>query len=361
MSTWWGTIDRLPKPQQDTVLRTIAALYDDTIDTEHTLNDLRKSDVAPEQISVILREHVLEGDHIVSSETQLSRVVAATAIDSVSTWLRGLATLVMSDRAAYLVAGPIGYILATVSSARTTRDRVGSETAAETDLVNQQLLRAVRRFGFSADESGYIEARIAAGSPFIAITAADVESLRTAHRIFSKRAAVYLGLARTDPQIESIAQHLAEMGPLPRSESVFVADTASNLVRADDLPTVPDELRDLRNRPVLTMDEAILGTVRDALYRRPRNGDAPQLRYLIVQRRRFRGLRAWLVAIPISAVEVGEQDIRLALSTDRLRHVPHYVMSRPMSRQEERELDIAFDLPPRPHRQHSGHDDGSDD
>ena len=348
MSTWWGTIDRLPKPQQDTVLRTIAALYDDTIDTEHTLNDLRKSDLAPEQISVILREHVLEGDRIVSSETQLSRVVAATAIASVSTWLRGLATLVLSDRAAYVVAGPIGYVLATVRSTRTAPDRVGSETAAETDLVNQQLLRALRRFGFSEDEAGYIEARIAAGSPFIAITAANVEPLRTAHRIFSKRAAVYLGLARTDPQIETIVQHLAEMGPLPRSGSALVADTASNLVRASDLPEPPADHDRLLGRPVVTHDGAAIGIVRDALYRRPRNGDAPELRYLIVLRRQFRGLRSWLVAIPVAAVTIGDDAIAIALDADRLRHIPHYIMSRPMSRQEEHELDVAFAVSHRP-------------
>lgn len=362
MSTWWGTIDRLPKSQQETVLRTITALYDDTIDTEHTLNDLRKSDLAPEQISVILREHVLEGNRIVSSETQLSRVVAATAIDSVSTWLRGLATLVMSDRAAYVVAGPIGFVLASQSTPRTTRDRVGSETAAETDLVNEQLVRALRRIGFGAEESGYIEARIGAGSPFIAITAADVDSLRTAHSIFSKRAAVYLGLARTDPQIEGIIQHLAEMGPLPRSASVLVADTASNLVRAADLAEMPPDLANLRLRPVLTKDGVVFGTIRDALYRRPRNGESPELRYVLVQCRRFRGLRRWTVAIPISAITQSDSEARLDIDAKHLRQVPHYVVSRPMSRQEEHELDVAFGLPqrlsrtPRLEVEHSAHE-----
>lgn len=347
MSSWWGTIDRLPKSQRATVFRTIAALYDDTIDTELTLNDLRKSDLAPEQISVILREHVLEGDRIVSTETQLSRVIAATAIESVSTWLRGLSTLVMSDRAAYLVAGPVGYILASIGASRTTRDRVGSETAAETDLVNQQLLRAMRRFGFSADESGYIEARIGAGSPFIAITAADVEPLRIAHSIFSKRAAVYLGLARTDPQIGTIITHLGEMGPLPRSASVLVADTALNLVRSGDLGDLPPELASLTNRRVVTNDGLAFGTVRDALYHRPRNGDAPELRYIIVRCRRFRGLRTWNVAIPASAVTITEGDIRLGLDAGKLRKVPHYVASRPMSRVEEHELDVVFGVPSR--------------
>lgn len=342
MSTWWGTIDRLPTSRQDAVLRTIAALYDDTIDTEHTLNDLRKSDLAPEQFSVILREHVLEGNRVVSSETQLSRVVAATALDSVSTWLRGLATLIMSDRATYLVAGPVGYVLATEGSSRATRDRIESESAVEAGLVNQQLLRALRRFGFGADESGYMEARIAAGSPFIAITSADVDALRTAHGIFSKRAAVYLGLARTDPHVEPIIQHLAEMGPLPRTGSVLVADATSNLVRSSDLAAVPAELEILRTLPVLTLDGIPYGTVRDGLYRGPRNGDPAHLRYLVVARRRFHGLRTWLEAIPVAAVTIGESDIRLALDAERLRHIPHFSPLRPMSRLEERELDAAF-------------------
>ncbi|MGN6483975.1 MAG: hypothetical protein ACTHMX_06180, partial [Thermomicrobiales bacterium] len=238
-----------------------------------------------------------------------------------------------------------------VRSTRTAPDRVGSETAAETDLVNQQLLRALRRFGFSEDEAGYIEARIAAGSPFIAVTAATVDPLRTAHSIFSKRAAVYLGLARTDPQIETIVQHLAEMGPLPRTGSVLVADAASNLAHARDLSEPPPDLERLLGSPVLTQDGIAFGIVRDALYRRSRNGDEPELRYLIVLRRQFRGLRTWLVAIPVAAVTMGDDAITIALDGDRLRHIPHYIMSRPMSRQEEHELDIAFALS----RTESGH------
>lgn len=346
-STWWGGIERLPKPRNGdaAVFRTIAALYDDTIDTELTLTDIRKSSLAPEQISVILREHVLQDDRIVSSDTELSRVVAATAIASVSTWLRGLATLVMSDRAAWLVAGPIGYLLATVSTSRpNTTTRTGSETAAEIDLANQHLLRALRHLGFGEDEAGYIESRIAAGSPFIAVSAAEAEPLRTAHRIFGKRAAVYLGLARTDPEIGTIIQHLGEMGPIPRSESVLVADTASNLVRSGDLKAVPASFRDMRGAMILTQDERPFGVVRDALFSRPRNdsNDDVSSRYLIVQRTRFRGLQRWLVAIPTSAAKDRDGALHLDLPYEELRHLPPFVMSRPMSRREEQELHAFF-------------------
>ena len=276
-------------------------------------------------------------------------MVAATAIESVSTWLRGLATLILSDRATYLVAGPIGYVLATEGA---VRNRAGNETTANADLVNRQLVRALRRFGFGADESGYIEARIAAGSPFIAVTSSEVDALRTAHGIFSKRAAVYLGLARTDPHIQPIIEHLAEMGPLPRTGSVLVADTALNLVRSSELPAPPPDIDTLRSLPVLTNDGILYGAIREGLYRRPRNGEAPQLRYLIVARRQFRGLRTWLEAIPVEATDIHSGEVRLLLDASRLRHIPRYSPSRPMSRQEERELGIAFGVPTRPEHPH---------
>ena len=55
-----------PKPsdtaETESVLRTIIALFDDTIDAEHALTALRKSDHPSEGISVILRERVLDPD-----------------------------------------------------------------------------------------------------------------------------------------------------------------------------------------------------------------------------------------------------------------------------------------------------------
>ena len=59
-------------------VRTIIALFDDTIDAEHALTDLRRSDQPSAQISVILRERVTAPRPRSSRETLLSRVVAAS-------------------------------------------------------------------------------------------------------------------------------------------------------------------------------------------------------------------------------------------------------------------------------------------
>src|SRR6188472_1134915 len=104
-----GENAQLPTPH--VVLRTIIALFDDTIDAEHALTTLRKSEQPPAGISVILRERVLDPDPSEQYQTVLSRVIASSALDAVGSWLEGLASLILPDRASYLVAGPIGAVL----------------------------------------------------------------------------------------------------------------------------------------------------------------------------------------------------------------------------------------------------------
>src|SRR5690606_20879731 len=104
-----STTTRAPEaPNSDTTgpVRTIIALFDDTIDAEHALSALRRSDQPSDQISVVLRERVTAPRSRSSRETLLSRVVAASALEAVGGWLQGLASLILpEDRASYLVAG----------------------------------------------------------------------------------------------------------------------------------------------------------------------------------------------------------------------------------------------------------------
>src|ERR671910_3232998 len=102
------TTNPFEKPRETTpavMLRTLVAIFDDTIDAEHVLTALRRSEHPADQISVVLRE---EGSGDSASRPILARAIASSALETVSGWLQGLASLILPDGASYLVAGPIG-------------------------------------------------------------------------------------------------------------------------------------------------------------------------------------------------------------------------------------------------------------
>ncbi|HEV2128535.1 MAG TPA: hypothetical protein VGR22_07955, partial [Thermomicrobiales bacterium] len=189
-------------------IRTIIALFDDTIDAEHALTDLRRTNQPSAAISVILRERVSHRDSNITRETLLSRVVAASALEAVGGWLQGLASLILpEDRASYLVAGPIGVMLASIHE---THDMDENDETEDTTyrVTSRQLTRALTLFGFEVDEATYVEHRVVAGSPLIAVTAEHAPVLRDAHEIFSGNTAVHIGLTHTDRSIQSVAARL---------------------------------------------------------------------------------------------------------------------------------------------------------
>lgn len=80
---------------------TITTLFDDVIDAEHVLAQLRRSQQPASTISVILREEVLEeNDDINPYRTVLSEVIARSSLEAAGRWLEGLASVILPDRAA---------------------------------------------------------------------------------------------------------------------------------------------------------------------------------------------------------------------------------------------------------------------
>src|SRR5688572_29659680 len=129
----------MAEASKEVTFRTIIALFDDIIDSEHALTALRKTEQPSEGISVILRERVLDPDPNVRYETVLSRVIASSALDAVGSWLQGLASLILPDRASYLVAGPIGAVLATIKDAGPHAEDLATSDPREPNDSSRQL------------------------------------------------------------------------------------------------------------------------------------------------------------------------------------------------------------------------------
>ena len=343
-----------PQQQNWKVFRTLFALFDDTIDTELALGDLRKANLPAEEISAILREQVIDMARSISNQTILSRVVATSALDTVSGWLRGLLTLVLSDRAAYVVAGPIGMLLANSrdESVQAIWDEwTNSANMPGFDLKTGQLARALARFGVAADEAAYVEQRVIAGSTLIAITSANVATLRTAHDIFSRRTAVHVGLARTDRSIMAAAADLLDKGPQAGNSSVVVADAISPLVLLSSRPQAVRARMHLIGKPLFSQRGEQIGVVIDALVEKHEGraagteGDSQIQRYLVVRHGSMMHLRQRVVAVPTMVIAPNAQGFVLKSDLSDLKHAPRFNPLAPLSRQQEVRIREFFNVP----------------
>lgn len=348
-----GLLDQI----QDEELRqayTVMVLFDDSIDAEHTLNSLRRKRHQASEISVIFREKVLDPDSNAPYRAILSDVVAKSALDVVGSWLQGLASLILPDRATYLAAGPIGAILATLRDTRQHAEDIGEDTSPLRQLPTRQLTRTFQAFGFERDEAAYVEQRIVAGSALIAVTSDAVESLRSAHEIFSQNQPVYIGLTRTEASIASQASRLLATGPRGTG-AVVIADAASPLLHLTSEPTLHRGPRDLRASVVRSQYGETIGRVEDVLFEPEPESTPPDLlygnisdtslliRYLVV--RVGRGLGRQRIAIPSERIAVSSDGIVIAVTHEELVSAPRFDTVSQLSRQEEATIRRHFSAP----------------
>jgi hypothetical protein len=337
--------DVAPRP---TSVRTVVAAFDDTIDAEHVLAALRRREHPSEAISVILRERAANMVDINGPRPVLARVIASSALDAASGWLKGIASLILPDRASYLVAGPIGVVLANLKGTAHHGTPLDREDVT-IDLTTRQLMRALSTFGLDPREAFYLERRVVAGSPLIGVTSSDPQVLRSAHQIFSRFNAVYLGLAQTDEGVRAHADRLLRMGP-QASGDVLIADAISPLRRfyqlaADQLPAGHVGIL---GRTAVTEQGAEIGTLADVLYQPGAevNPGAATPRYAVIVFGGVLGLGRHHVAIPAEVVELDANPVRVAIDQNELQAAPRFSFDAPMSRLDEVEIRDYFNVRP---------------
>ncbi|HEV2073575.1 MAG TPA: PRC-barrel domain-containing protein [Thermomicrobiales bacterium] len=323
---------------------TVMALFDDIIDAESSLMCLRRLKQPADQISIIFRERVLDPDSRTPYRAVLSEVVAKNALDVVGSWLQGLASLVLPDRATYLAAGPIGAILATIRESRQHGEDDDSTVSPLRSLPTRQLTRTFQAFGFERNESTYVEQRVVAGSPLIAVTSETIDILRTAHQIFTENSPVYIGFTQTESTISSQAAKLLATGPRGTG-AVVIADAVSPLRHLIWDPRLQRGPRDLRHRLVRSQYGEIIGRVEDLLFEpepvnpppellyRGISDDQLLLRYIVV--RVGRGLGRQRLAIPSERISITPDGVTVAVTHEELASAPRYDSEAQLSRQEE--------------------------
>lgn len=335
---------------------TLATLFDDVIDAEQVLAVLRRSQQPPASISVILREQVLrEDDDLNPYRTVLSEVVARSSLEAAGKWLKGLASLILPDRAAYLSAGPVGQILSTIREAAPVRDGEQEEGYSARSEI-RHLSQSFMLFGFDKDEARYMEQRIVVGSAFIAITTTDTSQLRTIHHMLRKSMPVHIGLARTDGTVYRHAVALLETGTHPVG-AVVIADAASPLNHVANTPSLQGSSRDYRGRVLRSRYGENIGRIEDLLFEL--NPDLTEgmkahgklsdahagLRYVIVRTTRRPGLGRKTIALPDDRIRLEDGELVASVTYEELVRAPRYEGGTSMSRQDEVTIRKQFSSP----------------
>lgn len=335
---------------------TLATLFDDVIDAEHVLAQLRRSRQPATSISVILREEVLgENDDLNPYRTVLSEVIARSSLEAAGKWLEGLASVVLPDRAAYLSAGPVGQILSTVRDTIQSMD--GDDKADPSERTEiRQLSHTFRLFGFERDEARYMEQRIVAGSPFIAITTTDTTQLRQVYVMLRNSMPVYVGLARTEQHVLRRAQELLETGPRAIG-TVVIADAVSPLDEVSRTPELQGTARDLRGRLIRSRYGEVIGRADELLFEPHASEPATDfthgtlsdnefmLRYVIVRTSRKPGLGRKSIALPGDRITVESGELIANVTYEELVSAPRFEPQSTMSRQDEATIRRHFSSP----------------
>lgn len=350
MSAPHATADPTRAAARPTNVRTVIAAFDDTIDAEHVLTALRRREHPADAISVILRERAANMGDVNGPRPVLARVIAASALDAASGWLKGIASLILPDRASYLVAGPIGVVLANLKGTAHHANPLDHDDVT-IDLTTRQLMRALSTFGLDPREAFYLERRVVAGSPLIGVTSSDPQVLRSAHQIFSRFNAVYLGLAKTDEGVRAHAVRLLRIGP-QASGDVLIADAISPLRRFDQVPAgeLPAGFAGMLGRTVVTEQGEEIGVLADILFQTSADGhDRPGSavpRYAVVAFGGVLRLGRHHVAIPAEVVAFDANPVRVAIDQEEVQAAPRFSFDAPMSRLDEVEIRDYFNVRP---------------
>jgi hypothetical protein len=321
-----------PAPDRDSA-QTVVALFDDQIDAEHALAALRKSSQAASNVSVLARDRRVNGE-AAESPLDVTKAVMDTALSAMSSWLTGLAALMVPNQGHFLAAGPIGVVLAKIrldggaSGERTTIEHDHAEPIGSVGL-------ALERFGYRPNEAHYLEQRLAAGSAMIAVTATDQAHVDATLKTFADYNAVFIGQAETPGDVVAEAEQ-GLVNPLTvRSTEVIVADVVAPLRHVSGDHRITGLASRLHGRDVVDGRGERIGEIDDVLVDAV---DDKLIRYLVIGHGGVFGIARRRLAVPADVFNLNESPVRLRRDRHSLTEAPPFDTGVPFSRKDEEDV-----------------------
>lgn len=320
---------------------TVLGLFEDVIDANHALADLKKGPAPPKAVSLIVRENVSNDPDAANPASAVATALSEADLHQAGEWLMHLVSLVIPDDGAFLVAGPIGAILA--GSAPVSRwntpvpDSTGAYGSGPSD--SGPLLTALVHFGYGDDEAYYLAQRARSGSVLIGLTTPDAQLASDARRIFADQNAVHIGTNWTDPGTASRAEELVHT-PVGTTldDTVMVFDSVPLLVGLCNHAN-PDIAATCGGATVLDCDGVETGTVEDLLGEIQPGGIGERervvVRYVVVGFGGLLGIGRSFVAVPAVHVALDTDPVVLDMDRQTFQSAPLYHSNKPFSRREE--------------------------
>ena len=312
----------------------VIGLFEDPLDLREALDHLRKeADAAA--VSLIVRDQLVDEDSAAERHGAVARSAEAADIGRSATWLTRLASVIVPERGGFLVSGPIGMALTGQSS-----------TNGETGSV---LATVLRGFGFSDDETAYIEQRIIAGAMLAGVTSDQDVACQAAHTLFAEGNAVYLasGVA-SQPTLDALAAMHAAVPDIMTGGDVVVTDTVGDLRGICEQDDVDDPAAALCGRDVIDRDGTETGVVEEVLVDPAADATTGALtvRYVVVSYGGLLGLGRKHAVVPVEQVTQDNGAVRLGVDRETLERAPTWDEHAPFSRREEHLVRAYFGTPP---------------
>lgn len=324
---------------------TVVGVFEDSIDADHALADLRKDSVQSETVSVMVRDGDADFSGDIHESTDIATALGSTGLDHAGDWLSHLVSLVVSDLGPLLAAGPMGAVLA-ASDSGANETGTGLNTARTDETSIGAIPMTLLRFGYGSEEAGYLASRVHAGSVLIAVTIPDTDGAGEVRRIFADRNAVHIGTNWTARDVVERAHRLVRT-PVEtvKPEDVVVLDSVGVLVGlcSRDEPTPQARYR---NRRIVDPEGNEAGTVDELLGEvmsgNAREAESVQIRYVVVAFGGRLGIRRERTAVPVEYFDLDDDPVRISLDREVLRRAPSYRMDGPFSRHEEEIICLYF-------------------
>ncbi len=340
---------------------TAVALYDQPLDAEKSLAALQRDEMDASTVSLVLRDRASSSDWTASPVGDVARALVASAMGPMGTWLQGLASLIVSERGTYLVAGPMGAALATLSVGSPNEpddndrplppleeDGLGDLIADDHDEADS-IYQILLLFGMTEDDASYLESRLVAGASLVAMTTSDRRLAAKARNEFDTQGAVYLKVVITAEEIVRLTrQGLAYLSAARSTGKIVVADAVAPLRRictgGSGAPS-----SSACGRSLVGPSGDAIGAIDDLLadpYVDERDG-TPRVRYAVVGHGGLWRLGRRYTAIPIRFVSLPtDGPAVLELDHDVLQAAPRYDRKGAFSRREELSVLAYFGVRP---------------
>lgn len=321
---------------------TVVGLFEDQIDGEQAMVALRKASHPADRVSLIVRDAASDHGRGADRGGAVARAIAATSLDAVGDWLHGLASLIVPERGTFLVAGPIGAALAGIG-----RGGASADDVAGGDLNAGGLERTLAEFGFSADETTYLEHRLVAGVALLAVTAQDADALQSTRRLFAAHNAVHIGLATTHAAYVREAEALLNARPESSSGGDVVVTDAVAPLRRISIEGGSPYAAALMHRKVVDDEGDEVGKVEEVIEEADAAPEAEAtVRCLVVGFGGVLGFGHHRAAVPADRADLDANPIRLRVAKSVLHDAPAFDTQAPLSRREERAVCAYFGLAP---------------